>query len=87
MADASGKASYNFGDTFDCRDNYAATAPAGSFLSNAFGLYDMLGNAWEWTEDCYADNYSRAPANASPSSAGDCGRRVLRGGSWVSASK
>ncbi len=82
VADASAKSSYNFGNTFDCRDNYAATAPAGSFLPNAFGLYDMLGNAWEWTEDCWADNYTQAPTNGAASSAGNCGRRVLRGGSW-----
>jgi formylglycine-generating enzyme required for sulfatase activity len=58
------------------------TAPVGSFAANSFGLYDMVGNVWEWTEDCWNDNYKGAPANASPWMSGDCGRRVVRGGSW-----
>ena len=44
------------------------TAPVGSFSANPFGLHDVHGNVWEWVEDCWE---------------GDCGRRVLRGGSWV----
>jgi formylglycine-generating enzyme required for sulfatase activity len=58
------------------------TAPVGSFKPNAFGLYDMAGNVWEWTEDCYRDSYIGAPANGSPWTSGDCSRRVARGGSW-----
>ena len=49
------------------RPGNAATCPVGSYGSNAAGLSDMVGNLWEWTEDCWE---------------GDCGRRVLRGGSW-----
>ena len=58
--------------------------PAGSFTmaANAFGLYDMQGNAWQWTEDCYHDNYAGAPSDGSAWTTGDCSRRVLRGGSW-----
>ncbi len=62
----------------------AYTAPVGSFKPNAFGLYDMLGNAWEWVEDCWNDSYSGAPADGTVWLAGDCSRRVDRGGSWVS---
>jgi formylglycine-generating enzyme required for sulfatase activity len=59
------------------------TAPAGSFNGNAFGLYDMHGNVWEWVEDCFHDNYIGAPANGSPWITGsDCNYRVVRGGSW-----
>ena len=59
------------------------TAPVGSFTSNDFGLYDMIGNAWEWTEDCWNESYTTdAPADRSPWLQGDCGRRVVRGGSW-----
>ncbi|MGO9461378.1 MAG: SUMF1/EgtB/PvdO family nonheme iron enzyme [Rhodomicrobium sp.] len=58
------------------------TAPVGSFAPNAFGLYDMRGNVWQWTEDCYKDNYNGAPAGGSALTTGDCSRRVLRGGSW-----
>ena len=59
------------------------TAPVGSFAANAFGLYDMHGNVWEWVEDCFHDNYEGAPDDGSAWTAdGDCNSRVLRGGSW-----
>ncbi len=58
------------------------TAAAGSFQPNAFGLYDVHGNVWEWTEDCWNANYQGAPNDGSARTTGDCGQRVLRGGSW-----
>jgi formylglycine-generating enzyme required for sulfatase activity len=58
------------------------TAPVGSFAANAFGLYDMVGNVFEWTEDCWNPNYKGAPADGSAWTSGDCSRRVVRGGSW-----
>jgi len=61
-----------------------STAPVGSFRTNAFGLHDMIGNVWEWTEDCWNENYSGAPADGSSWQTGNCQRRVLRGGSWIS---
>lgn len=68
---------------FDCDDGYAKTAPVGQFKPNAFGLYDMLGNVWEWVEDCYNASYEGAPSDGSAWSTGDCSRRVRRGGSWI----
>ena len=65
-----------------CPDGYENTAPVGSFQPNAFGLYDVLGNVLEWTEDCWNGDYSGAPTNGSAWQAGDCSLRVLRGGSW-----
>jgi len=53
-------------------------------LPNAFGLYDMHGNAWHWVEDCYQDSYDDAPSDGSAITIGDCSRRVIRGGSWNS---
>src|SRR5207302_6188696 len=47
-----------------------------------FGLYDMLGNVMDWTEDCSNANYSGAPTDGTAWQSGDCGRRVVRGGSW-----
>ena len=60
------------------------TALTGSFAANAWGLHDMHGNVSEWVEDCWHDSYARAPADGSAwTGDGDCGRRVLRGGSWA----
>jgi formylglycine-generating enzyme required for sulfatase activity len=58
------------------------TAPVGSLPANRFGLYDMLGNLAEWTEDCWHQNYEGAPADGSVWPGGDCGVMVLHGGSW-----
>ncbi|SDI00256.1 Formylglycine-generating enzyme, required for sulfatase activity, contains SUMF1/FGE domain [Propionivibrio dicarboxylicus] len=49
---------------------------------NAWGLYDMSGNLWEWVEDCWNDSYKDAPGDGSAWTRGDCSQRVLRGGSW-----
>ena len=66
----------------DCKDGHARTAPVGSFQANAFGLSDMLGNVWEWTEDCWNANYTVAPIDGSAWITGNCHARVARGGSW-----
>ncbi len=65
-----------------CDDGFLETAPVGSFQSNPFGLYDIYGNAWEWTQDCWNDSYINAPLDGSAWLAGDCSRRVFRGGGW-----
>ena len=59
-----------------------ATNPVGIKKPNQFGLYDMIGNAWEWAQDCWNGNYSGAPTDGSAWIRGDCSGRVLRGGSW-----
>jgi formylglycine-generating enzyme required for sulfatase activity len=59
------------------------THPVGSKPANAFGLYDVVGNVWQWTEDCYVDSYAGAPADGSAvETGGSACRRVDRGGSW-----
>lgn len=58
------------------------TMPAGSFQSNAFGLFDMHGNVWEWTEDCWNGDYIGAPGDGNAWISGNCDRAVARGGSW-----
>ena len=67
-----------------CSDGFVHTSPAGSFRGNGFGLHDMLGNVAEWVEDCQHGSYSGAPSDGSAwITGGDCGKRVLRGGSWL----
>ncbi len=67
------------------------TAPVGSFAANAFGLYDMAGNVWQWVQDCYHSSYDGAPTDGSAWTTGNCYdtpehdlQRVVRGGSWIS---
>jgi formylglycine-generating enzyme required for sulfatase activity/tetratricopeptide (TPR) repeat protein len=69
---------------FTCEDGYVKTAPAGSFPANKFGIHDIYGNVAEWVEDCWNGNYLGAPADGQAWTSGDCGRRILRGGSWKS---
>jgi formylglycine-generating enzyme required for sulfatase activity len=76
-------------DGCDSRWGGRQPAPVGSFKSNAFGLYDMHGNVFEWVEDCYAEDLDGAPTDGSVwNEACNSGtNRVLRGGSWFSAPK
>jgi len=69
-------------DFLRCNDGFAWTAPVGSFAPNRFGLFDMLGNVFEWVEDCWNADYKRAPQDGAAWLAGDCGTRVQRGGAW-----
>ena len=65
-----------------CDDGHARTAPVGSYAANGWGLHDMLGNAWEWTEDCWHGSYAEEPADGGARESGICSYRVVRGGSW-----
>lgn len=60
------------------------TRPVGQRRPNPLGLYDMLGNVWEWVQDCWVADYAGAPRDARPQLNGDCSVRVLRGGGWNS---
>jgi formylglycine-generating enzyme required for sulfatase activity len=65
-----------------CRDGYSYTAPVGRYAANRFGLHDMLGNVWEWVEDCWHAQHTEA--TSAPRTSADCAQRVYRGGAWRS---
>lgn len=69
---------------FPCSDGFVQTAPVGRFPANSFGVHDMLGNAWEWVEDCWNEGYAGAPEVAQARLTGFCTERVFRGGAWNS---
>lgn len=81
---------YHFGmkltqDHANFDKNVGKTTPVGDYPSNAFGLYDMHGNVWEWVEDCWHERYDNAPEDGSAwleADGGNCSTRVVRGGSW-----
>lgn len=82
VADQTAARRYQGWKVLPCSDDFVESAPVGSFKENAFGLYDMLGNVFQWTEDCWTDNYQGAPADGSAQASGDCSQHELRGGSW-----
>ena len=89
-ARAGTQTAYSFGDDPNQLGKYAwygyennagkQTHPVGQKQPNAFGLYDMHGNVWEWVADTWHVNYNGAPTDGSAWSGGS--NRVLRGGSW-----
>lgn len=91
-ARAGASTAWSFGDDADDLGTYAVfgragdagTTPVGLRRPNAWGLYDMHGNVWEWTQDCFHADYTGAPNDARVPMTGDCSRRMVRGGGWNS---
>jgi formylglycine-generating enzyme required for sulfatase activity len=93
VARAGTTTAYSFGDDPAMLGDYgwysgnsgSQAHPVGEKKPNAFGLYDMHGNVWQWVEDCYHEDYKGAPENGSAwKQDADCSSRVVRGGSWGS---
>src|SRR5271169_2501890 len=82
VADISAKKRWKNWTAFYCDDKFLVSSPVGSFQPNEFGLYDMLGNVWQWVEDVYNSSaYTRLPKN-NPVYTGSGEYRVERGGCW-----
>jgi formylglycine-generating enzyme required for sulfatase activity len=73
----------NFDDDLDCNDT--DTAQVGSYAPNGYGLYDMVGNLWEWVADWYDEAYYASSPASNPQGPEDGEYPVLRGGSWQDA--
>jgi formylglycine-generating enzyme required for sulfatase activity len=80
--DSTSKKQNNFSGNADCEDGYVYTAPVAQLRANAFGLHDMIGNVWEWAQDCYVDKYEVQAVDGSAYEDAACKQRVLRGGTW-----
>ncbi len=83
VADASAKAKVPDPMTIKASDGYLFTAPVGQFKPNAFGLYDMHGNAWQWCADWFGEDYYGRSSVDDPKGPDAGVVRVLRGGSWL----
>ncbi|MDJ0903998.1 MAG: SUMF1/EgtB/PvdO family nonheme iron enzyme [Xenococcus sp. MO_188.B8] len=81
---------YHFGETITDKlanysQNVGGTTAVGNYPPNAFGLYDMHGNVWEWCQDNWHDSYEGAPKDGSPWLSGKSSTKVVRGGSWLNS--
>ena len=84
VADGTAKEELGWTGTIQAKDGYVYTAPVGVFAPNAWGLHDMIGNAWEWTKDWYGEDYYAKSPSVDPTGPETGESRVFRGGGWSS---
>lgn len=81
VADVSFARKYPGAPHHACDDGFLFTAPVGAFEANPFGLFDMVGNAWEWVADCWSPQIQSGAAGAVQVSG--CAKHVIKGGAWA----
>lgn len=86
-ADKSAKSQWGEWSTTECNDGYKASAPVGLFYPNNFGLHDIMGNAWEWTNDWYDSEYYSESPKHNPQGPPTGRLKIPRGGGWMNASE
>lgn len=85
-ADQTAKAEFSDWTIINCRDRYVYTAPVGSYQTNQYGLYDVLGNVLEWCQDVYIADIAQSPVQIDPAYTNGGSSRVFRGGGWRGSS-
>lgn len=86
-ADLTAKSQWSDWTTTECSDRYKVSAPVGRFQPNSYGIYDIMGNAWEWTNDWYDAEYYVDSPKSNPQGPSSGKLKIPRGGGWMNASE
>lgn len=84
LADSTTKGDYAWPVKMPCADGSWGVSRVGVYQANAYGLHDMVGNVWEWVEDCATRDYKQLATDGRPYTCGQCRSRIIRGASWAS---
>lgn len=86
-ADLSAKSQWSEWTATECSDSFKVSAPIGRFQPNSYGVYDIMGNTWEWTNDWYDSEYFFESPKKNPQGPSSGKLKIPRGGGWMNASE